>query len=288
MFICTLCPRHCAAPRDATAGNGFCGLPETAYVARAALHTGEEPCFGTAGAVFFAGCTLRCAYCQNHTISREAAGKPVTPERLSDIFKELCAQGADVIDLVSPTPYLPIIRKALSLYRPPVPVVYNTSGYERVETLRSLEGLVDVYLPDLKHLSRELAADLSGAADYPDHALPAIREMVRQTGAMTLDENGIARRGTLVRHLVLPGHTKESLAVLDALAEFPDIWVSLMFQYTPVLPTTGRPELSRRLTRRECDKVTDHLFALGLTNGYVQDRSSAKTAYIPVFDNTGV
>ncbi len=288
MFTCSLCPRQCAAVRDTDHGNGFCGLPATAHVARAALHTGEEPCFGTAGAVFFGGCTLRCAYCQNHEISREAAGKPVTAERLTDIFKELCEQGADVLDLVSPTPYLPVIRKALTLYRPPIPVVYNTGGYERVDILRSLEGLIDVYLPDLKYVTPALAADLSGAADYPDFALAAIREMVRQTGAMALDENGITKRGTLVRHLVLPGHTRESLAVLDALAAIPDVWVSLMCQYTPVLPVEGHPELSRRVTTREYDKVTDHLFTLGLTNGYVQDRSSAKTVYIPAFDGTGV
>ncbi|MBR5540517.1 MAG: radical SAM protein [Clostridia bacterium] len=288
MFSCSLCPRQCAATRGTDHGDGFCGLPETAYLAHAALHTGEEPCLGTAGAIFFAGCTLRCAYCQNHTISRKAAGNPVTAQRLSDVFRDLCDQGANVIDLVSPTPYLPIIRKALLLYRPPVPVVYNTSGYERTEILRSLEGLIDVYLPDLKYVTSALATDLSGAADYPQYALPAIREMVRQTGTMTIGDNGIAIRGTLVRHLVLPGHTKESLAVLDALAKIPDIWVSLMSQYTPVVPVDGHPELSRRVTKREYEKVTDHLFALGMTNGYLQDRASATTAYIPAFDGTGV
>ena len=288
MFTCTLCPRQCAAPRHETAGSGFCALPETAHVARAALHTGEEPCFGTAGAVFFSGCTLRCVYCQNHHISRTAAGKPVTAERLSDIFKELCEQGADVLDLVSPTPYLKTVRDALSLYRPPIPVVYNTGGYERVETLRSLEGLVDVYLPDLKYVTAAVSADLSGAENYPEIAVSAIREMVRQTGPMTIDHRGIAVRGTLVRHLVLPAHTRESIAVLDTLAEIPDIFISLMCQYTPVLPVDGHPELSRRVTRREYEKVVEHLLALGLIDGYVQDRSSANTVYIPRFDNTGV
>ncbi len=288
MFTCTLCPRKCAAVRDPGHGGGFCGLPETAHVARAALHSGEEPCFGTAGAVFFGGCTLRCAYCQNHTISRTVAGKPVTPERLSDIFLELYEQGADVLDLVSPTPYLPVIRKALSLCRPPIPVVYNTSGYERAETLRSLEGLIDVYLPDLKYVTPALAAELSQAADYPTVAVEAIREMVRQTGPFTQDEHGIVTRGTLVRHLVLPGHTRESLAVLDTIADIPDAWISLMCQYTPVLAVDGHPELSRRVTKREYEKVTDRLFERGLCNGYVQDRSSAKTAYIPAFDNAGV
>ncbi len=288
MFTCTLCPRRCAAVRDAECGDGFCGLPETAHVARAALHSGEEPCFGTAGAVFFGGCTLRCQYCQNHTISRTVAGKPVTAERLSDMFRELYEQGADVLDLVSPTPYLPVIRGALALYRPPIPVVYNTSGYERAETLRSLEGLIDVYLPDFKYVTPALAAELSGAKDYPKVTLSAIREMVRQTGPFRQNESGIVTRGTLVRHLVLPGHTRESIAVLDAIAEIPNVWISLMCQYTPVLPVTGHPELSRRVTKREYEKVTDHLLALGLCNGYVQDRSSAKTAYIPAFDNTGV
>ncbi|MBQ7038246.1 MAG: radical SAM protein [Clostridia bacterium] len=288
MFTCTLCPRKCAAVRTTDRGNGFCGLPETAHIARAALHSGEEPCFGKAGAVFFSGCTLRCQYCQNHAISRQAAGKPVTSERLSDIFRELYEQGADVLDLVSPTPYLPVIREALALYRPPIPVVYNTSGYERVETLRSLEGLIDVYLPDFKYVTPALAAELSGAEDYPTVALAAVREMVRQTGPFTQNERGIAMRGTLVRHLVLPGHTRESIAVLDTIAEIPDVWVGLMCQYTPVLPVDGHPELSRRVTKREYDKVTDHLLALGLHNGYVQDRSSATAAYIPTFDGTGI
>lgn len=288
MFTCTLCPHHCAAARDGQTGHGVCGLPATAHIARAALHNGEEPCFGTAGAVFFSGCTLRCAYCQNAAISRTAAGKPVGAERLSDIFRELVESGADVLDLVSPTPFIPTVRAALERYRPPVPVVYNTSGYERVETLRSLEGLVDCYLPDVKYHSPELAAALSGAADYPTVALKAVREMVRQTGPVLLDERGIMRRGTLVRQLVLPAHTKDAMAVLDSLAAIPDIWVSLMFQYTPLAEVEGYPELSRRLTARECDKLFSHLTSLGLTNGYVQSRDSADTAYIPVFDNTGV
>ncbi len=285
---CSLCPHACGALRDAATDHGKCGLPSTAYVTRAALHTGEEPCFGTAGAIFFAGCTLRCAYCQNHTISRGVAGKPVTPERLSEIFRELYEQGADVIDLVSPTPFIPVIRAAQNLYRPPIPFVYNSSGYERVETVRALADVVDVFLPDLKYVTASLGQTLSGVPDYPTHALASIREMVKLTGPMVLNENGIAVSGTLVRHLVLPGHTKESINVLNELATIPDIWVSLLFQYTPVLPIDGHPELSRRLTARECEKVFEHLTDLGLTNGYVQDRSSASTAYIPVFDTTGV
>ncbi len=287
-MVCSLCPHRCEAVRDAEHGNGRCGLPATAYVARAALHTGEEPCFGTAGAIFFAGCTLRCAYCQNHTISRGIAGKAVTPERLADIFRELYEQGADVIDLVSPTPFIPVIRQAQALYRPPIPFVYNTGGYERVETIRALADTVDVFLPDFKYVTASLADALSGVADYPETALAAIREMVRLTGLMTFDERGIARRGTLVRHLVLPGHTAESMAVLDSLSRIPDAAVSLMFQYTPLVPVEGFPELSRRLTRRECDKVLAHLYEIGLEEGYVQERESACAKYVPVFDATGV
>ena len=292
-FTCSLCPRRCGALRTKDSQNGFCGLPSTPYVARAALHYGEEPCIsGTngSGTVFFAGCTLRCAFCQNHVISRVIAGKAVSPERLAEIFKELVEKGAHNINLVSPTPYVPAIIKALRLYQPPVPVVYNSSGYERVETLRSLDGLIDIYLPDFKYLSPALSASLSGAEDYATAAEAAIREMARQTGPMVLDKDGIAVRGTMVRHLVLPGHTKESIAVLGRLRQIlPDgVWLSLLFQYTPVVPVEGFPSLSRRLTKRECDKVWQYFDECGFTDGYVQDRESAGTAMIPLFDNTGV
>ncbi len=291
MFRCSLCPHRCAAVRDDTHGEGRCSLPSTATVARAALHFGEEPCISGehgSGTVFFGGCTLSCAFCQNHEISRTAAGRAVTPERLADIFRELVAAGAHNINLVSPTPHLVTVRRALTLYRPPVPVVYNSGGYERVETLRSLEGLVDVYLPDFKYADGDLAMALSGAADYPTAAEAAVREMVRQTGPLDLDGDGIARRGTIVRHLVLPGHTRNSLRCLDVLATVPDIQVSLMFQYTPMRDIEGYPSLSRRVTQRECDKVWDYLLALGLTDGYVQTRDSAGTEMIPSFDLTGV
>ena len=291
MFTCSLCPHRCAAVRDETHGEGRCVLPSVAVVARAALHHGEEPCISGergSGTVFFGGCTLSCAFCQNREISRHAAGRAVSAARLADIFRELVAQGAHNVNLVSPTPYVPVIREALSLYRPPVPIVYNCGGYERVETLRSLEGLVDVYLPDFKYADGALSAALSGAADYPEVAEAAIREMVRQTGPVVPDGQGIAQRGTLVRHLVLPGHTRNSLRCLDILATVPDVYVSLMFQYTPMGAVDGFPALSRRVTQRECDKVWDYLLELGLTDGYVQTRDSAGTAMIPAFDLTGV
>ena len=283
MFVCTLCPRRCAAPRDDTHGEGYCALPATAYVAHTMLHTGEEPCFGTAGAVFFSGCTLRCAYCQNHAISRTAAGQPTDADTLAQIFEQLVTDGADVLDLVSATPYVPTVVQALRRYRPPVPVVYNCGGYERIETLRMLDGLVDVYLPDYKYDLPDLAAALSDAPDYPQTARAAIREMVRQTGPWQQNARGIVTRGTLVRHLVLPLHTRDSIAALDTLADIPNIRISLMSQYTPVREIDGFPELSRRITTREYEKVTAHLIERGLTDGYVQDRASATTAYIPDF-----
>lgn len=290
---CTLCPRQCRAPRTSEATCGSCGVTATLRVARAALHFGEEPCISGqngSGTVFFSGCPLHCRYCQNHSISQERFGKEVSPARLADIFRELEDQGAHNINLVSGTQFVPAIRQALSLYKPSVPVVYNSSGYEQVDTLISLEGLVDIYLPDFKYADNALCTALSCVPDYAEHATAAVLEMARQTGPMLLDEHGIARRGTMVRHLVLPGHTKNSLAVLDHLAAIlpHGCFVSLMFQYTPLRDIEGFPSLSRRLTRREREKVFNHLLALGLTEGYAQEAESACAVYIPSFDLTGV
>lgn len=290
---CSLCPRRCGVPREESAPSaGVCGMPANPVLARAALHFGEEPCIsGTAGSgtIFFSGCSLGCRFCQNAAISREHFGETVSVRRLADIFKELEAAGAHNINLVNPTHYAAAIRKALELYKPGIPVVYNTGGYDRPETLRSLEGLIDIYLPDLKYVHADLAAELSGAADYFPAASCAILEMARQTGPIRLDDSGLAVRGTMVRHLVLPGHTRESLAVLDWLAEHRGkFWVSLLFQYTPISPIPGHPELDRPLTRRECSKVWDYLLDKGLTDGYVQQRGSCGTQFIPAFDLTGV
>ena len=271
-------------------------MPSVALISRASLHKGEEPCISGdadcsgSGTIFFSGCTLRCHFCQNRQISRSPVGKAVSAERLAAIFQELERQGAVNINLVNPTHYVAVIREALSLYRPSVPIVYNTSGYERVETLGLLEGLVDVYLPDLKYISADLSLALSGASDYAQYACPAILEMARQTGPVVLDERGLAVRGTVVRHLVLPGHTKESMKVIDWLAaHLPrGTYVSLMFQDTPMVAVDGYPELSRRLTARECDKVWNYLIEAGLTDGYVQQRDSAGEEMIPLFDGSGV
>lgn len=278
------------ARRDAQAGEGFCGLPAVPVVARAGLHFWEEPCVSGArgsGAVFFSGCVLRCVYCQNHAISHENFGKPVSVERLREIFWELIGQGAHNINLVSPTPFAPAIREALA--EPlPVPVVWNTGGYERVETLRSLEGKVQVWLPDLKYVDSGLSRDLSGAADYFGAASAAIREMVRQTGDYVL-EDGLLKRGVLIRHLMLPGQLENTKAVLDWVAETfrpGQVLLSLMAQYTPQPGAEGL--LSRRVTGAEYRAALRYMENLGITDGYCQDTASARAEYTPDFDLTGV
>ena len=278
------------ARRDAQSGEGFCGLPATPVVARAGLHFWEEPCVSGArgsGAVFFSGCVLRCVYCQNHAISHENFGKPVSVERLREIFWELIGQGAHNINLVSPTPFAPAIREALA--EPlPVPVVWNTGGYERVETLRSLEGKVQVWLPDLKYVDSGLSQDLSGAADYFDAASAAIEEMVRQTGDYVL-EAGLLKRGVLIRHLMLPGQLENTKAVLDWVAETfrpGQVLLSLMAQYTPQPGAEGL--LSRRVTGAEYRAALRYMENLGITDGYCQDAASARAEYTPDFDLTGV
>lgn len=278
------------ARRDAQAGEGFCGLPAAPVVARAGLHFWEEPCVSGArgsGAVFFSGCVLRCVYCQNHAISHENFGKPVSVERLREIFWELIGQGAHNINLVSPTPFVPAIREALA--EPlPVPVVWNTGGYERVETLRSLEGRVQVWLPDLKYVDSGLSRDLSGAADYFGAASAAIREMVRQTGDYVL-EDGLLKRGVLIRHLMLPGQLENTKAVLDWVAETfrpGQVLLSLMAQYTPQPGAEGL--LSRRVTGAEYRAALRYMENLGITDGYCQDAASARAEYTPDFDLTGV
>ena len=291
MSTCRICPRRCDTVRDAAHGTGVCGMGRDAVVARAALHMWEEPCIsGTrgSGAVFFSGCNLRCVFCQNTRISTERFGARVTPAELADIFRRLVAQGAHNINLVTPTHFVPAILDALHIYRPPVPVVYNCGGYESVETLRALAGAVDIYLPDYKYASSEPAARYSDAPDYPQTARAALREMARQVGDCVYDADGLMQRGMIVRHLILPENTRNSMAVLDVLAaEFRQYPVSLMAQYTPCGRAAEFRELNRRITRREYEKVQAHLFALGL-DGFVQARSASGTQYIPPFDLEGI
>lgn len=289
---CDLCPRKCNI--DRAKGAGYCGMGNTLTAARASLHFWEEPCiagFGGAGTVFFTGCNLGCVYCQNRAISRGGYGKEITPARLSEIFDELVYDGAETIDLVTPTHFADRIAEALRIRKPPVPVVYNCGGYESVKTLRMLEGLIDIYLPDFKYASPALAKRLSAAPDYPETALAAIEEMVRQTGDYALDEEGLLQRGVLVRHLVLPGQIENTLDCLDLLTDRfneQNILLSVMSQYTPPPTPLGDPDLDRRLTRAEYDRVTDYLYLLGIENVYLQELSSAKEEYTPDFDGSGI
>ena len=288
---CTLCPRRCVVDREA-GQTGFCGMPAGLRIARAMLHYGEEPpisgSFGT-GAVFFSGCTLRCVYCQNQEISAGGKGKAVSSEQLRALFERLIDEGAQSIDLVTPTHFLPSILPALTP-KLPVPVVYNCGGYERVETLRQLEGLADIYLPDMKYADNALAARLSAAPDYFETASAAIREMYRQTGP-ALVEDGIMRRGVLLRHLVLPGYLENTLRVLEWAAEtFPKnaVMLSLMSQYVPMGPARSMPPLDRRLTQEEYDGAVSWMQLCGLTFGYTQNPSAATQELLPDFNFDGI
>lgn len=285
MGKCYLCPRMCGVDRRTE--RGFCGMGEAPVIARAALHHWEEPCIsGTrgSGTVFFSGCTLRCIYCQNHAISREGVGVPIDTARLRTIFERLVREGAHNINLVTPTHFLPAILPAL---KQPlgVPIVMNTGGYERVETLRSIEGRIDVYLPDLKYCDEQLGRRFSGAPDYFEHAARALKEMARQVGAPVYDADGIMRRGMIVRHLVLPGHLGNTFRALRFIKnELPaGTPVSLMAQYTPCVPTPYH-ELNRTLSQLEYDTVVNELLRLGLTDGYVQELESAREDFIPPFE----
>ena len=289
MSRCALCPRMCGADR-AAGGFGFCGAGRAALVCRAAPHFGEEPCLsGTrgSGAVFFAGCSLRCVYCQNHEISRGAAGRPYTAEALRSLFLSLRDRGVHNLNLVTPTHFSFVLASALDGLEPGVPVVWNSSGYERVETLRRLEGLAQVYLPDLKYMDAALAKRYSAAPDYPEIALAAIREMYRQAGPFTLDGDGMLRSGVLIRHLVLPGAVENTRRVIDAVEEnFPPegVMFSLMAQYTPMPGLAAYPELCRSVSAEEYDACRRYLARSSIVHGYVQDLSSAGTEMIPEFE----
>lgn len=282
---CLLCPRQCGADRSGRPG--FCGLGEEMLIARIAPHFWEEPPIsGTrgTGAVFFSGCTLRCAYCQNGEISHLNAGRSFTPRELSDSLKRLTDLGVHSISLITATPFIPRILETLDLWRPPLPLVWNTSGYETVDSLRRLEGAADIYLPDLKHFSARASRLCAGAPDYFDAASAALREMCRQTGSPRYDEEGIMQAGTLVRHLILPGFTGESMRLLTWIRDELPLGtpVSLMRQYVPC-NQVSIPGLDRRITDREYRRVLDHMTALGLP-GFVQEAESADRDFIPLFN----
>ena len=298
---CTLCPRNCSVDRE-NGKTGYCGQTDKVYVARAALHMWEEPCISGkegSGTVFFCGCTLRCIFCQNHRIalgkaqSGDKIGKEISIDRLKEIFLELQEIGANNINLVTGTHYIPQIARALKLAKEEglkIPVVYNTSGYEKTESLRMLNGLVDIYLPDMKYVSKELSKEYSNAPDYFDVASKALEEMVRQAGEAQFDNRGYMIKGVIVRHLVLPGSTKDSKAVLDYLWNTygNNIFISIMNQYTPMEQIKNHPLLSRKVTKREYSKVVDYTLSLGWENAFIQEGETAMESFIPGFNGLGV
>lgn len=289
-MICKLCPRKCGALRTAADGGGFCGMPSEPVVARAMLHRWEEPCISGSrgsGAVFFSGCVLGCVFCQNGSISRERFGKQISVEHLREIFEDLVTQGAHNINLVSPTPYAHAIIKALG--KPlDVPVVWNTGGYERVETLRALEGKVQIWLPDLKYADNNLAAKYSGAPDYFETASNAILEMYRQAGNCVF-EGGLLKRGVVIRHLLLPGGLNNAKSVMDWIAAHfhpGQVMFSLMSQYTPQPGAQGL--LARKVSGGEYRAALAYMKNVGILDGYCQDSSSAEKEYTPDFDLSGI
>ena len=292
---CRLCPRECKVDRRA-GKTGFCGMTSEVMAARAALHFWEEPCIsGTegSGAVFFSGCTLRCVFCQNHEIAAGAVGKPVTEERLSRILLELQEKGANNINLVTATQFLPTVIPALQHAKKmglTIPIVYNTGGYEKVETLRLLEELVDIWLPDCKYRSAELAARYSRAADYPETVKTALAEMVRQTGAPLFDRRGMMKKGVIVRHLVLPGCVSDSKDVLEYLWDTfgNQIYVSIMSQYTPLPHVAAYPEINRKVTDEEYEEIVDYARFLGMSQVYIQEGGCVGESFIPPFNYEGI
>ena len=285
-MLCELCPRECHVERTEYSG-GFCGVGSLPKVARIAPHFDEEPILsGTrgAGTIFFSGCSLRCVFCQNYAISSEDGGRYITPCQLSEEYRRLEDMGVHNIEFVTPTHYIDAIIESLGYYRPKLPLVWNSSGYEKVESLRRLEGLIDVYLPDFKYSDNALAKRLSACGDYAETATAAIGEMLRQTGDPVI-EDGLMKRGVLIRHLVLPSHVRNSIGVLEIIKQN---WgdrapVSLMSQYFPAGRASEHPDINRQITSREYQKVLDKLYELGL-DGFAQELSSADQKYVPVWD----
>lgn len=289
-MICNACPRGCNVDREVSLG--YCKSPEKFKLARASLHYWEEPCISGkngSGAIFFSGCNLGCVFCQNYEISHGCKGVEVSDDDLVRIMKRLVDEGANNINFVNPTHYSLQLLRVLEKYKPPVPIVYNTSGYDSVETLKMLDGAVDIYLPDFKYIRPEKALKYSKAEDYPQVAEEALAEMKRQVGEDVFDENGIMQRGMIIRHLVLPSNTNSSISALDYLAEnFGDTYISVMAQYVPCGDLTEYKEINRPLTQREYDKVVNYIFDLGLQKIFVQELEAASDEFIPDFDFTGV
>lgn len=295
MEECTICPRNCKV--DRTKGNrGYCRETDNLVVARASLHMWEEPCIsGTngSGTVFFSGCSLGCVYCQNYNISKGMTGKEITAERLAEIFLELQSKNAHNINLVTPTHFVPQIVEAIVMSRKnglKIPIVYNTSGYEKVETIKMLEGHVSVYLPDLKYMDENIARKYSNCKDYFQYASKAIEEMVRQTGEIEFDDDGMVVRGVIVRHMTLPGYLPDSKNIIKYLHETygNKIYMSIMNQYTPLTEVSQYPEINRKITDEEYDELVDYAVDIGVENGFIQEGETALESFIPDFDCEGV
>ena len=290
---CQLCPRECNA--DRTKGEGFCGGGGNIKIARAALHQWEEPCISGkngSGTVFFSGCPLKCCFCQNYKISAENYRKEITVQHLAEIFLNLQEQNAHNINLVSPTQYVPWIILALDLVKPKlkIPVVYNSGGYESIETLRSLQDYIDIYLPDLKYMNQEISKKYSNADDYFEVAAAAITEMYNQVGGVSFDDDGILKKGMIIRHLTLPNNRVDSIRIMEWISKtFPknDILISLMSQYTPFYHSNYYKEINRRISTFEYNSVVDKAVSLGL-DGFMQEKSSAKEEYTPEFNLEGI
>lgn len=287
-MICSICPRHCNVDRSVNLG--FCQSPDNFRVARAALHFWEEPCISGkegSGTVFFSGCNLKCVFCQNNEISAENKGIEISDDKLISIFENLISQGANNINLVNPTHYAKRLAKVLGGWKSPVPIVYNSSGYEEVETLKMLDGLIDIYLPDLKYIRAEKAMRYSKAADYFEKASAALLEMRRQVEDKF--DGDIMKSGMIIRHLILPQNTNSSIAVLDFIkSNFPNTFVSLMAQYTPCGDLSEFPEINRKITKREYEKVVNYALDNSFDKLFIQELSSADKSFIPKFDFTGV
>ncbi|MDO4607690.1 MAG: radical SAM protein [Clostridia bacterium] len=290
---CRLCPRQCNAIRTANDNvGGVCAMPESIRLARAALHFWEEPSISGkngSGTVFFSGCPLHCVFCQNSEISTKNIGKTVTPEKLADIFKNLEQQGAHNINLVTPTHYVPQIVESLNIYKPNIPIVYNTSGYETVETIKILKDYVDIYLFDFKYIDPNKAKLYSNAENYPEICKYALLEAYSQQSECVFDESGIMQKGVIVRHLLMPAATNDAIAVFDWVrSNTPNVFFSLMSQYIPIGRAKDMPFINRKITDREYNKVVEHIINSNFENCYIQEKGSATTKFIPDFDFTGI
>ena len=292
---CSICPRNCRI--DRTNGQiGYCQSGHEIKAALASVHMWEEPPISGScgsGTIFFSGCNLRCVFCQNYTISSENSGKTISTERLSEIMLEQQARGVHNINLVTATHFIPSIVKAVQKAKNnglKIPIVYNTGGYEKVESIKMLEGTVDIYLSDIKYFSSELSLKYSGASDYFSYASEAVLEMYRQTGNNIYDDNGIMKSGVIIRHMIMPSHREDSYKVLDWIRDNigTEACVSLLSQYTPAYNAEKYKEINRKLMSLEYTRVIEHFFDIGLKNGFMQEKSSAESKYTPIFDLSGL